>query len=279
MGKICFAVLAHDHRDCLVDLIDNLHHFEPGCSIVLFNGGNNERLFDGLNALVCPYSTPIKYRRPQISTLLMMQWVRETKLDYEYFILIDHDMLLLRKGLSGFLDREMKGHEYMGLLKGETGLVTPELNWGPGRKILADWENGWKDIFSLPSPYGCFNPAQVFRKSYVEKFLKFKRLDQLLEQINHSRLSSLGELIFATMAYVLHASPKRFPFHDKAIRYRKPHSSEELKRFLLHEEVYLIHPVAMKRDTQARRFVRLLMQDRQNEALQLNWKIEDVDYL
>jgi hypothetical protein len=278
LGKVCFAVLAHDFRECVEDLIENLYYFEPECQIVLFNGGTVPSLFEGLNVLHCPYSFPIKYRKPQKSTILMMRWVTEQKMDYDYFVLVDHDMLLIRKGFSSFLDREMADSAYMGQLKGKNGLITEDLNWRPGLKFLRDWHNGWSEIFKLPAPYGCFNPGQVFRKSYVENFLRFENLDQLIQQIDQSKLSSLGEIIFPTMAQVLNSPPLHLPYHDKAIRYRKPHIYKEIKYFLEAEDIYFVHPVPMDWHTPIRQFIRLLKGQQTDNALDLDWGIDDIDY-
>lgn len=278
MSKICFAVLAHDQCDCIEDLIQNLYHFEPNCLIVLFNGGTDPTLFQGLDVLYCPYSTPMKYRRPQMSTIWMMQWVMEQKLDFDYFVLVDHDMLLIRPGFSAFLDRIMKNSEYIGLLRGETGKITTETNWRPGRRFLRDWNHGWSKVFGIETPYGCFNPGQVFHKRYVEKFIQYPKFNELLTQIEQSRLSSLGEMIFTTMAYVLDCHPKRLPYHDSAVRYRKPHSSQDIKKYLIQDHVYFLHPVPMEYNTQVRRFVRYLMEGKEQQAWAVDWKIEDVKY-
>lgn len=278
MSKICFAVLAHDHRDCIEDLIKNLYHFEPDCHIVLFNGGTDPTMFHGLNAHHCPYSTPMKYRRPQISTIWMMRWVIEQQLDFDYFVLVDHDMLLIKHGFSSFLDKYMKNSEYLGLLKGERGKITPDLKWRPGQRFLKEWNTGWSEVFGISTPYGCFNPGQVFRRSYVERFLNYPKFNDLIHLINQSSLSSLGEIIFTTMAHVLVSNPRRMPYHDSAIRYRKPHSSQDVKFYLNHGNIYLIHPVPMEYNTQIRQFVRFLMEGKQKEAWEMNWKVDDVKY-
>ena len=36
-----FAVLVHERPDCVVDLVRNLRHLDPGSQVLLYNGGRN----------------------------------------------------------------------------------------------------------------------------------------------------------------------------------------------------------------------------------------------
>lgn len=38
MKKICFAILVHNYKEALKDMVDNIRHFCPHSSIVLYNG-------------------------------------------------------------------------------------------------------------------------------------------------------------------------------------------------------------------------------------------------
>ena len=54
-----FSILAHNNRPCLADQVRNLRTLAPGCEIILFNGGTDASLADGLGIECCPYSSPV----------------------------------------------------------------------------------------------------------------------------------------------------------------------------------------------------------------------------
>ncbi|MFN8473400.1 MAG: hypothetical protein U0822_14515 [Anaerolineae bacterium] len=254
MTKLCFAILAHNKPDCLQDLVLNLQTFAPNADIVLFNGGHDPHLADGLDIDVCPYSQPFRYTRNERFHYEVMRWLHEEKRDYDFLMTLDNDMLLIKPGLDAYLERVMADHAYMAVLFRE---ITPQLDWVPGQNFLRKWKTVWQPIFDIPSPYGCFNPGQVFRREYAERLMRFPKLDELLTRMERSSLNTLCEIVWATMAVTLDCDPIRFPQpNQSAIRYLVRHSPDDIRRWLSDPNVYMLHPIVMDMDAPGRRMIR-----------------------
>lgn len=54
MPRLVFAILAHAHRPCLADLVDNIRQAEPDSGIIVYNCGPDPGLTTGLDVPVCP---------------------------------------------------------------------------------------------------------------------------------------------------------------------------------------------------------------------------------
>ncbi|MFN8473399.1 MAG: hypothetical protein U0822_14510 [Anaerolineae bacterium] len=256
MTRLCFAILAHDKPDCLQDQVQNIRAFAPNADIVLFNGGRDAHLADGIDIDVCPYSQPFGYARVARYHYEVMRWLHEEKRGYDFLITVDSDVLLIKPGLDAYLERVMADHAYMAVLFRE---ITPQLDWVPGQTFMHKWEGIWQPIFGTRYPYGCFNPGQVFRREYAERLMRFPKLDELLTRIDRSRIQCLEEIVWSTMGVTLGCSPRDFPApNDSAIRYLVRHSPSDVRRWLSDPSVFLLHPITMDMDAPERRLIRAL---------------------
>ncbi len=102
-SKICFAILAHNNREVVKELINNVRFFCPNSTFVLFNGGEDPSLCDDLGVPVCPSSRKLKYGYTTIYFLETMEWIEELGIDYEYFINIDSDALFIKDGYENII--------------------------------------------------------------------------------------------------------------------------------------------------------------------------------
>src|SRR5690348_1069416 len=99
MSRLCLAILAHNNRPCLDDFLLNIRAFVPSAEVVLFNGGRDHSLFDGLDLEICPYSHPLEYGRGGGTApfhFQIMRWLHEEQRDYEFLITLDSDMLFIK---------------------------------------------------------------------------------------------------------------------------------------------------------------------------------------
>lgn len=256
MAKVVFAVLAHHKRACLEDLVLNLRVFAPESDIVLFNGGKDPQLAEGLDIAVCPYSRPMRYDRLGRVQLDTMRWLYEEGRAFDFLVTLDSDMLLIKPGFEQYLSAHMANSAYMAVLFRE---IPPWTNWKTGRRFHTKWERIWQPIFGTNYPYGCFNPAQVFRYDYVERLMSFPKLDELLSRIDHTSLFCIEEMVYATLAVTLVCEPRRYaePW-SSAIRYRKRHSPHEIRAYLGDPDVFFIHPVPVDMDAPERRLLAAL---------------------
>lgn len=256
MGRICFGLLAHNKPDCLQDLVSNIRAFAPGSDIILFNGGKDPHLADGLAIEVCPYSRPLEYERVARYHFELMRWLHEEQRDYEYLVTLDSDVLLIKPGLAAYLDKAMADSAYMSVLFREIDPLDP---WVPGRVFHYKWERIWQPIFGTRYPWGCFNPGQVFRRAYADRLMQFPKLDELLWRIDRSSLHNLEEIVWATMAVTLECQPRCFPYPvQRAVRYLQPHTPDDIRYWLSNPNVYFVHPITMDMNAPDRQLIREL---------------------
>ena len=132
-SKICFAILVHEKKDLVKQLINNVRYFCPNSTIVLYNGGFDRTLCEGLGIPVCPASHKLRYGHTAIYFLDTMEWLEEIGIQYEYFINIDSDALFISKGYEEFIHNEMKDTDYMGV-----DYRIPGKDWHIGRELKKD---------------------------------------------------------------------------------------------------------------------------------------------
>ncbi|WP_438350067.1 hypothetical protein ACP8HI_05200 [Paenibacillus sp. FA6] len=82
--RICFAILVHSQRYVVINLLDNIRCYCPDSSGVLFNGGNDSELCEGLGYPVCPTSRKLSYGVTSIFTLEVMRWLEDINKSYDY---------------------------------------------------------------------------------------------------------------------------------------------------------------------------------------------------
>lgn len=253
MSNLCFAILAHNNRECLADQVRNLQIFSPGARIVLYNGGTDTALADDLKVEVCPYSMPLCHSKVTYFQRDIMQWLYETDRLCDFLICLDSDMLLIKPGLDFYLEKIMAQSSYMGTNFQE---VVPGTPWDIGRRFHYKWQNGWQTIFGIPNPFGCFNPAQTFRWTYIERFVHFPKLQELFQKVKRTRLGSTEEIIYPTLAVSMACSPISNP-GSKAMQLRR-HSPLEIQAYIADPDVFFLHKVGMEFDAHDRKIIRAL---------------------
>ena len=286
---ILFAILAHRDRACLEDLILNLQTYCPMSRVVVYNGGIDETLTTGLErrgVLVFPNPHPIVYGR---STYLLevMEWAHSHELSFDYLINLDSDMLLIKPGLEDYLSRRMQNAEYWGV--GLTIAPVGTVKWSNEKFFVREFDELWEPLLNSRTIGRAFNPGQVFKRSAVEKVMRFlsirrEALDNLLKR---TRAFALDEVLYASLAYHsgclcapwprsnTHLTISRFlavAFHLRrvdlemiknllggvkgSIRDKAPFSVREVAEFLQDEDSYLLHPVPLRYHDPVRQFIR-----------------------
>jgi hypothetical protein len=257
MADICFAVLAHNQRPCLEDLLSNLRHFAPTSEVVLYNGGRDNSLFDGLDFDVCPLSHPLRYEGLAEFHLDIIRWLQEERRRFDFLITLDSDMLLIKPGIEAYLEQTMRASNYMAV---EFNEIPPDTNWKPGRRFHLKWKSIWQPIFGTHYPFGCFNPGQVFGRTFVERIMQFPRLAELRTRVERSHFPFLEEMIFPTLAVALDCAPRRMPLPDQsAIRFLGYHPPQEIDAYRRDPDVFMIHPVTMHVDSPEREMLRAVV--------------------
>lgn len=252
--RICFAVLVHEKKEIVIDLIDNIRYFCPNSSIVLFNGGDDPNLCQGLGCPVCPTSRKLKYGTTATYMLEVMSWLEGIKFDYDYLINLDSDILFVREGYEKFIIDQMKDKDYMGV-----NVRTAKNGWYCYEQIKKEW-NMWRPLFKTDKFLGTFNVGQVFSKKLVKKLLTCKKIDQLRENLLVTKSFGIDEIAYVTMVKTLGFKPKSYPHDANAIiRYRPYYSHDEAFKLLNNHTAFLLHPVKRKQDNGARTLIKSIM--------------------
>jgi hypothetical protein len=239
-SKICFAILVHNDRDLVKQLIDNVRYYCPNSTIVLYNGGNDPALCEGLGVPVCPTSRKLERGWTTIYFMEIMEWLEELGVEYEYFINIDSDALFVKKGYEEFIQTQMKDADYMAVK-----LRIPEEDWYIGEELKKDSKR-WKAIFNLKPFYGVFNVGQVISRPMVKALLDPKIKQNLKNALIETTSFGTDEVFYVNMAVELGFRVKSYPnkMDERMIRYRPYFTVKEMISCLNKAECScLCHPV------------------------------------
>jgi hypothetical protein len=239
-SKICFAILVHEDRELVKQLIDNVRYYCPNSTMVLYNGGNDPTLCEGLGVPVCPYSHKLVRGWTTIYFMEVMEWLEELGIEYKYFINIDSDALFINKGYEEFIQTQMKDADYMGVK-----LRIPEEDWYIGNELKKD-KSRWKQLFNLKPYYGVFNVGQVISRPIVKALLDPERKQKLKNALIDTISFGTDEIFYVNMAKELGFKVKKYPNENdtRMIRYRPYFTIDEMIYCLNQTEINgLAHPV------------------------------------
>lgn len=225
--------------------------------MVLFNGGNNKTFAANQGVDHCPYSRPLKLGKLADFHYGVMKMLEEEQYEYDFLVTLDSDMLMIKPGFSEFLDYTMAESEYMGA---NFQKIKKQTDWIIGRRFLYKWPKKFKHFFEIDTPYGSFNPGQVFRREYVSQFVNDPKTEPLMKAVEESKLAALEEVIFATFAIKIQANPVCNPGSHSLLHRR--HLLTEIQRYMKDPNVYLVHKVGMKVNDPDRAFLQQIRKGR-----------------
>lgn len=249
--KICFAVLVHNKKDVVNDLLDNIKFFCPNSSVVLYNGGDDPSLCNDLGVLICPTSRKLQYGVTAIYLLETMKWLEDLNLKYDYLINLDSDALFIRDGYEKFITDQMVNKDYMGV---ETKPLEP--NNYCGIQLKKEFSI-WEPLFRTRHLYESFNVGQVFSRRLVKSFLTSEHFDLLLDNLNKTKAFGVDEIAYVTMTDLLGFELNAYPTETgNSIRYR-PYFPLDETVHLLHsnKNCFLLHPVRRDINDETRAFI------------------------
>ncbi|MGB8953854.1 MAG: hypothetical protein WCC10_00650 [Tumebacillaceae bacterium] len=260
MKKICFAILVHEKREIVEDLVENVRYFCPNSTIVLYNGGYDATLCHGLGVPVCPASKKLHYGMTALYMLETMKWVHESGIGYDYLITMDSDALFAKRGFEEWVEREMQDADFMGFNAG-----TRWPGWDPWEQILQEWEK-WREILNTDNFdfLGVFGVGQTFSRDAVDRFLNFERIAEVQANLQRTTAWGIDEVIFVNLARRLGLRLKSYPLDRErneydTTRYRPYFTADEVRHCVRHHpHGFLYHPVHRDLDDEARVFVQEL---------------------
>ncbi len=244
--SLCFAVLAHTDRPALADLVANLRTAQPGCEVVVFNGGLDLELAAGLDVEVCPTSRPLRHGHLAPFHGHVLTWLADRDLDW--IVTLDSDVLLVRAGLEAHLSALAADY-----VAPHLSPVRPGTPWRPGRRFLRSWAD-WQPLLPVEHPWRCFNPVQAFGRGYREVFAAWPGRSELLARVDQAPQEALEEIVWPTVAGAL--GLRIAPLGgDDALRLRPP-TPYELRDHLADPAVFAVHKVRTSEPAVERALIR-----------------------
>jgi hypothetical protein len=250
--KICFAVLVHNKREVVLDMLDNIRVHCPNSSIVLFNGGLDPHLCDNLGYPVCPTSRKLKYGLTATYYLEVMEWLEQLDFPYDYLINLDSDSLFLRNGYETFIEEAMRDSDYMGV-----DVFYRNKSWICGKHLKKEW-GMWKKLLLSDKFLGAFNVGQVISRRFVTQLLSWEKFGRLKHNLRITKAFGLDEIVYVMIAKRFGLKPRSYPRETgRSIRYRPYYRYQEVIKLMnKNSHSYLLHPVTRKMNDQARILIR-----------------------
>src|SRR5208283_5009595 len=116
-----FACLVHESQECVVDLVRNLRFLDPSSTILLYNGGHDQRLlkhgfpFERYGAVIYPGPHPQVWGHLHDFAVDCMRYSLE-HLPFDTLTIVDSDQLAMRPGYSQHLGRFLAARPNIGML-------------------------------------------------------------------------------------------------------------------------------------------------------------------
>ncbi|MEH7119633.1 galactosyltransferase-related protein [Neobacillus vireti] len=263
-SQICFAILVHEKKNLVKQLIENVRYFCPNSAIVLYNGSYDSTLCEGLGVPVCPSSHKLNYGYTAVYFLETMEWLEEMEIQYNYFINIDSDALFIKSGYEEFIQNQMKDTDYMGV----DHRVTAN-DWHIGKEVWKD-QDRWKKLFNMKPLDGVFNVGQVISRPLVKALLEPERKERLKRALLKTYSWGMDEVVFVNLAKELGFSRKKYPnpYDSVMIRYRPHFTLEEIIYHLSYDNGYLCHPISREENHSIRHLIHHLQTGIHSELYQ-----------
>ena len=251
---ICFAILAHENEEVLINQINNIKHYNPGCKVVLYNGGVDSTFGLKSNIPICPKSRPLKKGKLGRFFLDIMTWLEETNEDYDYLVNLDSDVMFIKRGYEDYLNEHMQGYDCMGINMGIQHSPTDAPHWLPGMNMWGEWAI-WQPFFGTDYFCGSLNSMQVYRKGIVAKMLTNLDIVKLETLLPKTEVYALEEILYSTLA--VRCGGKHRPYPHECAKYVEwvPLSIGQLETAQKEKNVYFVHPIERTMDNPSRQWL------------------------
>ncbi|MGE6489806.1 glycosyltransferase family 4 protein [Paenisporosarcina sp. NPDC076898] len=248
---ICFAILAHENEKVLINQIKNIKYYNPGCKVVLYNGGKDSTFALNANIPICPKSRPLKKERLGRFFLDIMTWLEERKEEYDYLVNLDSDVMFTKRGYEEYLNEHMEGYDCMGINMGIQHSPSDAPHWFPGLNMWNEWAS-WQPFFGTDYFCGCLNSMQVYRHEIVTKLLVDLDILKLETLFVSSEIYALEEMLYATLAVRCGGKHRPYPSECAEFVGWIPLTVKQIHLAQTKRNVYFVHPIDRRIDDPAR---------------------------
>jgi hypothetical protein len=257
----------HESFECAVDLVRNLHYFDPDSAIILYDGGDDPALltpgfpWERYGALVHPNPGPAAWGRLHGFAFDCIRLALE-QFDFETLTIVDSDQLHVRGGYSHWIGEYLRERPEVGVLSNHPArwtLADPE---GQARTALEEIELWRPFLERFPNglqrfPHWSFWPGTVITRAAAEDLDRTFRDDRQLAEITaRSRIAALEEVLIPSLAALLGYEIGLNPCSYRHNRWWGEISPEEVSWAVAMPDVFWVHRVTRQYGNPGRKAVR-----------------------
>ncbi|MEX2512692.1 MAG: class I SAM-dependent methyltransferase [Cyclobacteriaceae bacterium] len=266
--KNTYACLVHENEDCIIDLVRNLHYYDPSSSILLYNGGENTALFsenfpyESFGARIHPDPIPVQHGYLHPFALRCMDFALENY-SFDTLTIVDSDQLALKPGYSPFIGNYLKDRANIGMLSNKPEQILPNNSkvwpaiqaykefdlWKPFLKQFQDGEEKFV--------HWSFWPSSVFTRDATKDLARLFKENKVLQAImQKTKIWATEEIVLPTLVKLLGYDITQNPCSHDFVRYRTSYTIKDLTAAQKIPNAYWIHPIERKYDNDLRIFER-----------------------
>lgn len=271
--KNIYACLVHEKKECVEDLVRNLHHYDPSSVIILYNGGTDPSIlqmdfsFHPGGVVVYPDPAPVKWGYLHSFALRCMEFALQ-QFSFTAFTVVDSDQLCVRKNYGAYISAYLESKPGTGILSSIAGKITPDDRTNPVALQAYKEMDLWRPLLrTFPDgeskfAYWTFWPSTVFTRAAAESLVALFRENKLLQEImQQTKIWATEEVIFPTLVKLLGYGVEQNPCSYEYVKYKTPYSTLQVREALSKSSVYWMHPVPRKYMDPVRKLIR----DQSNE--------------
>ena len=224
-------------------MIANIRRCCPGSEIRLLNGaGSDAWLAGGVSVPVSARSRKFKWGDLTAQHYLHMLDIIEADYEFDYLVVLDSDMLMIRPGFGEFLAAYFNSFAYLGARILPISYSPSE---EPAHSVTVNWAQ-WARALGSPIAYEVFNPGQIFRRDLVEHIVKDPLVPELIELSTTTGIMHGDEFLWPTYAISRGFTATDNPGSHAMQWYR--FDPAQITLLAADPSVYLVHKVGMNLD-------------------------------
>ena len=278
--KNVYACLVHEHEDCIIDLVRNLHYHDPASVIILYNGGENKELlqqhfpFDKYGAVIHPASKPMTHGYLHHFALDCMQFALD-HCSFDALTIVDSDQLSIRSGYSAYLYKPLTSAAGIGMLSSVAEHITKDNTTNYVAAQAYKEHDLWKPLLAAFSGgeskfvHWTFWPSTAFTVDAVRDLNKLFKQNKLLQGImDKSKIWAMEEVVFPTLVKLLGYEIITNPCSYEYVKYKHAFTPKDAGEALQKPDAFWLHPVPRKYNDAVRTYIREQCNDyiRQNNT-------------
>src|SRR5665213_3603909 len=266
--KNVYACLVHEQKDCVLDLVHNLHYHDPTSVILLYNGGTDKELLAGRSDLekygVIFYPTPVsqKWGYLYLFAVQCMEFA-VANLAFDTITFVDSDQLCLRPGYVQYIGEYLNSRKNVGMLSSMPHKVENDnLLVHPATQAFREY-NLWKpflknfDKGESKFVHWTFWPSTVFTHDAARDLVHLiKSNNQLRSILQNTKIWASEEIILPTLTSLLGYEIALNPCSYTFVKYKKEFTIGEASEALNQTDAYWIHPVKREYNHPLRNYIR-----------------------